>query len=432
MIDVAAPRRPEPAGAVLELAPVMGAEAAPDWAGALWVGAVDLGSLGGCRELRLQDAHGYRRARLLVRDGAAVRGFVDLETADGTLSRTRLEEAAAALPRVPASVSTTTPPISVVVCTRDRPELLRKALHAILRLDYPDFDVIVVDNAARTSATRDLVRTEFSDARLVLISERRPGLSNARNAGLRHARGDIVAYTDDDVVVDPGWLRGIAAGFEQAPDVACVTGLVPAGELRSLAQGYFEGRVSWSKAVAPKVYSLADPPADMPVFPFCVGAYGTGANFALDRRTALSLGAFDPALGVGTRTGGGEDLDMFTRVILSGRSLVVQPSAVVWHRHRAELDDLIVQARGYGNGLGAWLTKIMLNPRTARMALVRAPRGAVYFLRNTRAHADGETADDVPRNPVMAKALRTELVSVARGPFNYLLQRRSCRRRRAA
>lgn len=432
MIDVESAPRPDPAGAVLELAPAMGSGAVPDWAGARWVGAVDLGSLGGCRQLRLQGSQGYRRARLLVRDGAAVRGFIDLDAADGSVARSEVEAAAAALPSAPRTAATSTPSISVIVCTRDRAECLRKALHAILRLDYPDFDVIVVDNAARTSETRDLVRAEFSDPRLVLISERRPGLSNARNAGLRHARGDIVAYTDDDVVVDEGWLRAIAAGFEQAPDVACVTGLVPAGELRSLAQGYFEDRVSWSKTVAPRVYSLADPPADLPVFPFCVGAFGTGANFALDRQTALSLGAFDPALGVGTRTGGGEDLDMFTRVILAGRSLVVQPSAVVWHRHRADLDELMVQARGYGNGLGAWLTKIMLNPRTARMALARAPRGAAYYLRNTRTHSGTHTAAGEPPNPLMAKALRTELVSVARGPFNYLLQRRACRRRRAA
>lgn len=434
VIDVERQVRPDPAGRVLELLPAMGSEAVPDWAGARWVGAVDLESLGGCSQLRLQESLGYRRARLLVRSGATVRGFIDVEASDGALPRSQVEAAAAELPApVPQRGATSTPSISVIVCTRDRAECLRKALEAILRLDYPNFDVIVVDNAARSSATRDLVRNDFPDPRVTLISEPRPGLSNARNAGLRHARGDLVAYTDDDVVVDGGWLLAIAAGFEQAPDVACVTGLVPAGELRSRAQGYFDARVGWSKTVAPKVYSLADPPADLPAFPFCVGAFGTGANFALDRRAALDLGAFDPALGVGTRTGGGEDLDMFTRVILSGRSLVVQPSAVVWHRHRADLEELIVQARGYGNGLGAWLAKIFLNPRTARMALARAPRGAAYFLRNLRNRPGGAVASDSgePRNPVVAKALRTELLYVALGPFNYLLQRRRGRHRRA-
>jgi len=71
---------------------------------------------------------------------------------------------------------------------------------------------------------------------------------------------------------------------------------------------------------------------------------------------------------------------MFTRVILEGYSLVVQPSAIVWHRHRDDLDDLSAQARGYGSGLGAWLTKILLNPHTARLALARTPRVAWSFL----------------------------------------------------
>lgn len=417
-------------GAGLEIAPSMGTEAVPDWPGALWVGAVDLESLAGYTHLRLQDSAGYHRARLLVRSGSSVRGFIDVDAPHGVLDRSVLETAVEALPPAVAAQTSSTPSITVIVCTRDRPALLRGSLAAILRLDYPNFDVIVVDNGASTAETRDMVRNEFNDPRLSLISEPRPGLSNARNAGLRHAQGDIVAFTDDDVVVDEFWLRGIAAGFEQAPNVACVTGLVPAGELRSAAQGYFDERVSWSKIVAPKVFTMEHPPEDLPTFPFCVGAFGTGANFALDRRTALELGSFDPALGVGTRTGGGEDIDMFTRVLMEGHALVVQPSAIVWHRHRAELEDLIVQVSGYGKGLGSWLTKILLNPRTARLAIARGPQGALHFLRNARGHSVGQgpvPEDTVPRDPRIAKAFRAELFSVARGPLNYLLERRSGR-----
>ncbi|XAS63713.1 glycosyltransferase [Micrococcaceae bacterium Sec5.8] len=412
----------------LDIAPSMANEAVPDWSGALWVGAVDLESLAGYTHLRLQDSKGYHRARLLVRSGPSVRGFVDVDAPGGVVDREDLETAASALPAAVAQQESSTPSITVIVCTRDRVSQLRGAIGAILGLDYPNFDVIIVDNAASADETRELVRNEFPDPRLTLISEPRPGLSRARNAGMYRAGGDIVAFTDDDVVVDRYWLRGIAAGFEQAPDVACVTGLVPAGELRSPAQGYFDDRVNWSKIVAPKVFSMADPPADLPTFPFCPGAFGTGANFALDRRSALALGAFDPALGVGTRTGGGEDIDMFTRVILEGHSLVVQPSAIVWHRHRAELDDLIVQARGYGKGLGSWLTKILLNPRTARFAIARSPQGALHFLKNARNHSLGQsaaTAVPAHQDPRIAKVLRAELVSVGRGPLNYLLERRS-------
>ncbi|WP_426997065.1 glycosyltransferase family 2 protein [Pseudarthrobacter sp. N5] len=421
---------PAAEGSVLELVPVMESRTLPDWSGARWIGTIDYLSLNGHTHVRLQNSRGYGRARLLVREGSSVRGFVDVEAPDGIIDRRVLDTAAAALPAATSSPPvSSTPPITVILCTRDRASLLREALGAILRLDYPNFDVLVVDNAAQNTDTSDMVRQEFQDSRVTLIQEPVPGLSQARNTGLRHARGDIVAFTDDDVVVDKAWLREIAAGFERAPDAACVTGLVPAGEVRSRAQGYFDDRVSWSKSVAPMVYSLAAPPADLPRFPFCVGAYGTGANFALDRRTALSLGGFDTALGAGTRTGGGEDIDMFTRVILEGYSLVVQPSAIVWHRHRDGLEELRAQARSYGSGLGAWLTKILLNPHTARLALARSPHAVRHFLPNARRRtarpaAAGTGAVD-PRDPQLAKVLRLELISVARGPLNYLLQRLS-------
>lgn len=417
-------------GPVFELPPAMQSPERPEWSGARWIGAVDMTALNGHKSLKLRNAEGYSRARLLIREGSAVRGFIDVPAPAGVLAREVLDAAASALPAAePVPPVLSMPSITVVICTRDRASMLRSALNALLKLDYPDYDVLVVDNAARSTATREMVRQEFQDPRLRLIEEPVPGLSHARNAGLRQARGDIVAFTDDDVVVDRAWLKEIAAGFARAPGTACVTGLVPAGEVRSRAQGYFDYRVSWSKGLAPRVYSLAQPPADLPLFPFCVGAYGTGANFALDRHTALRLGGFDTALGAGTRTGGGEDIDMFTRVILEGHTLVVQPSAIVWHRHRDGLDELRSQARTYGSGLGAWLTKVALNPRTVRMAFARTPHAVRQLLRNARRQSGGTTADGTeafdPWDPQLASVLRLELISVARGPLRYLLQRRS-------
>ncbi|HEY9357577.1 MAG TPA: glycosyltransferase [Arthrobacter sp.] len=412
--------------AAFELEPAMESAVPPEWDGARWIGAIDMGCLSDHTQLRLLNHAGYSRARLLVRQGTAVRGFVDVEVCGGMVQRGDLEDAVASLPPVvQAPPGAATPSITVVVCTRDRPELLRGSLTAICRLDYPNFDVLIVDNAPRTAKTANMVSREFDDPRIRLITEPSPGLSRARNAALRHAQGDIVAYTDDDVVVDEAWLREIAAGFERMPGTACVTGLVPAGELRSPAQAYFDDRVSWSKSVVPTVYSFADPPEGLPKFPFCPGVFGTGANFALDRRMALSLGGFDSALGVGTRTGGGEDIDMFTRVILEGYSLVVQPSAIVWHRHRDGLEDLTTQARGYGSGLGAWLTKIILNPRTASLALARTPRVAWSFLQSAgapgRSTADPGLGHGLDQQ--LAQVLRIELYALARGPLNYLLER---------
>lgn len=411
-----------------EVNPAMPGYCRPQWSAGRWVGSLDLSLLANHDALDLRDSAGYVRARLLVRDGSAVRGFIDVGVLNGRANCAEVLEEVAALPPVESQAATDELPlITVIVCTRDRPDHLRTALTAILQLDYPGFDVVVVDNAPSTSATSDLIGEEFDDARITLLVEPVPGLSKARNTGLLTAVGDIVAFTDDDVVVDSAWLRELAAGFSRAENVDCVSGLVPSGELRTAVQGYFDDRVSWSKNLVPRTYSLQIPSPDLPMFPFCIGEFGTGANFALRRTGALQLGGFDTALGVGTLTGGGEDIDMFTRILLDGRTLVMQPSAIVWHRHRDDLVALRLQARGYGTGLGAWLTKLFLNPRTARMALVRSPHAIARLVSLAWPRRGDAPATTMEYRDVLEREIARvgwlELASVARGPMRYVRER---------
>ena len=103
----------------------MGTEAVPDRPGALWVGAADLGCHAGYTHLRLQDSKGYHRARLLVRSGPSVRGFIDVDPPGGILDCGVPESAAAVLPAAVASQASSTPSITVIVCARDRASLLR-------------------------------------------------------------------------------------------------------------------------------------------------------------------------------------------------------------------------------------------------------------------------------------------------------------------
>lgn len=118
---------------------------------------------------------------------------------------------------------------------------------------------------------------------------------------------------------------------------------------------------------------------------------------------------------------------MFTRVILAGHSLVVQPSAIVWHRHRDTLEDLQIQARGYGIGLGAWLTKVFLDPRTARIALARLPRvarGMIVNAQHSRSSKGPHVLTDELWKAQLAKVQWLERRSMALGPVNYLRERR--------
>jgi len=259
------------------------------------------------------------------------------------------------------------PPVSVVICTRDRAETLRRCLTAVQALDYPDFEVIVVDNASTTDATRALV---LSLPGLLYVREDRPGLDWARNRGIAEARHEIVAYTDDDTQVDASWLRGLAEAFSE-PGVDAVTGLVVPMALDTKARVYFEdvyggmgrGFTPWfrpggSVSTRDQLWS---------------SSCGVGANMAFRRAVFARVGLFDPALDVGTATRGGGDIEMFHRIMARGAGLAYTPAAFVWHEHRADFPALLRQLRDNGSGFAAYLMAAWRNrtvPRRSILAFV--------------------------------------------------------------
>jgi len=392
---------------------------------ATWVGLVEASDLAGApQRIVLESGDRFDRARLLVRDHGSVRGYIAVPVVNGEADAAIIVNAADRLPAIPPASRPAPQPITVVVCTRDRGALLRESLEAIRAIDYPLVEVLVVDNAPSDDETRALLADEFPEFRYV--REDRAGLSHARNAGLNAATTGIVAYTDDDVIVDPQWLWAITAGFARADDVGCVTGIVPSGELRNAVQAWFDARVSWSKLTAARTFRLSDPPDDLPMFPFCVGEFGTGANFAVHRDHMLALGGFDTALGAGTRTKGGEDLDMFVRMLYDGQAIVVNPAAVVWHRHRDDLAALEAQAVGYGRGFGAWAVTVALDPRTAGAAIARSPRAFARLINKPMASVDEATVA-VTLSRESKGVGRAELASVLGGPAAYFAERRAQR-----
>jgi GT2 family glycosyltransferase len=399
-----------------------------------WVGEVDLAEPPVDRPVPRRDGKHYGAARLLVRNAGEPLALVDLELTTGTLRASQMQAAVedhlAAVPQ-PADPSSrprtgdhcparSATGISVVVCTRDRPESLRATLTSVLQTDPAPFEVLVIDNAPSGDATRALV-AGLADQRLRYIVESVPGLSRARNRGVAEARGAIVAFTDDDVVVDRAWLSGLERGFARAPEVALVTGLVASAELETQAQQMFESSVGWSASCAARVWDLSDPPAGDVLFPFTAGQLGTGANFALRREHAGALGAFDEALGAGTPTGGGEDLDMFLRVLLGGFKLAYEPTALVWHRHRRDAEALRGQMFSYGAGLSAYACKHLTAPQTRGEVARRVPRA---LLRAGRLAGRGRLGGRPHR-----AMLRAQLLGYACGPVLYRRSRRAVRRR---
>jgi len=316
-----------------------------------------------------------------------------------------------------AAALTAAPSVTVVVATRERTGSLAACLDSLARLDYPDYEVVIVDNDPVTDDTAKLI-ADRADPGIRYVREDRRGLAAAHNCGLQLAEGTIVAFTDDDVIVDRHWLAEVAKGFTADTDVACVTGLILPAELQTPAQVLLEAHGNFSKGFAQRVLDLgAYRPAD-PLFPFTAGRLGSGANMSFDRDILRKLGGFDPAIGTGTVARGGDDLAAFFAVIASGLRLVYQPSALVWHRHRRDSASLAGQAYGYGVGLGAYLASALANyPATIGPALYRAPAGLAYALRATStrtAHAEGAW----PR-----QLTRLERRGLAFGPVAYGISR---------
>jgi GT2 family glycosyltransferase len=309
-----------------------------------------------------------------------------------------------------------------VICTRNRTEALKKALASVLACDYEQFEVIVVDNASDDDSTVRYV-AGLQDPRVRSLVEPVPGLSVARNAGVLAAGGEVVAFTDDDVVVDPTWLRWLGNAIREAPAAGCVTGLVPGGELRTREQCWFDNQVNWSKNLARQEFSIDRPVPGNKLFPFQVGLFGTGANFAMPRDVIRQLGGFDEALGAGSPAGSGEDGDMFVRVLAAGRPLVYEPAAIVWHRHRADLAGLLAQVRGYDVGLGAWMAKVVCDRSLAPLALRRLGSVLARIRRLT-------TPAEVVDADLTAGMRGTRVRNILSGPLAYAVGRRQRRRAR--
>jgi GT2 family glycosyltransferase len=303
---------------------------------------------------------------------------------------------------------------TVVVATRDRPSELADCLEALLRLEYPRYEIVVVDNAPRTDATATLVRTRFASRGVRYVREGRPGLAAAHNRGFDEAHGWVIAFTDDDVIVDRLWLLELAHAFEAAPAVGCVTGLIMPVELETPTQVILERYSRLGKGFSRKVFNARHPRAGADLFPYTAGAFGSGANMAFSAEALRRTGGFDPATGTGTRARGGDDLAAFFGVVSSGYSLVYEPAAIVRHKHRRDAD-LERQLFDYGAGLTAYLTKVVVD-RPGRLLDIarRVPRGLAHALAKSSDRNSG-WHDAVPR-----ELIRAERRGMLYGPVGYL------------
>jgi len=316
------------------------------------------------------------------------------------------------------------PFISVVVATRDRTASLARCLESLLRQDYGRFDIIVVDSAPSSPETAGLIAGRYAaTGRVRYVREDRPGLGQAHNRGMESVTAEIVAFTDDDVIADPHWLAAIASNVDADHKVGCVTGLILPAELETRAQFWTEKHAGFGKGFERKVYDLAEHRPPGPLFPFTAGQFGSGANMAYLTAALKRIGGFDSALGAGTPARSGDDLAAFFAIIEAGYQLVYEPEAIVWHHHRRNEDGMQRQAFGYGVGLGAYLTKVVVDEPSALFRLVRGfPAGLAHMWGRSSARMQ-RLPDDYP-----AALVWLERLGVLAGVASYIRSRAALRR----
>jgi GT2 family glycosyltransferase len=389
---------------------------------------------------RISDLSAYSGVRLFVTRSRRLLGTFDLLT-DGaesvSVERLKLaiaadfsalffrEEVARSLRSHPSETGDPTHPpveaqsVSIVVPSYDRPDDLRRCLQSLLTQNTRHaVEIVVVDNRPSRRATADVVG-EFPSVRLV--TESRPGLSYARNAGIAAASGRIVVTTDDDVVAPGDWIEKLLEPFGRG-EVVCVTGNVLPLELETESQRLFEEYGGLGKGFVAREYDGGWFRAQSRAVPtWWIGATANAAFRAGCFRDP-AIGLLDEALGAGTPTGCSEDTYLFYRILKRGGTIVYAPSAFVWHRHRTSMKSLRHQIYAYSKGHVAYHLTTLMKEGDKR-ALHRLATLPFVHLRRIYHRLRGWS--DYPASLVLL-----EMTGSLAGPFALWRARRRVRRLR--
>src|ERR1700722_4588406 len=239
---------------------------------------------------------------------------------------------------------------SVVICTRNRSQSLRRSLQFFVDLKAAcAWELIVVDNNS-SDGTAEIVTTARQEIqRLKYVLEERIGLGAARDRGWRESVGRIVIFTDDDCYPDPAFIDAYVLAFNSRQDV-----------------GYMGGRIHlWDETDIRTTTDYRKEPVEIEPYQFIPAGALQGANMAIRRSVLEQIGGVDPELGAGTPFPC-EDIDLVARAAWSGHRGRYDPAPLVHHHHGRKKGDELLIMKGYDRGRGAYYMKYILRKDTRR------------------------------------------------------------------
>ena len=221
------------------------------------------------------------------------------------------------------------PRISVVICVYNGEDLIEEALDGVSQLDYPDYEVIVVDDGSKDRTFERIGKKGDERGYRVIRLPKNRGLSNARNVGMRAATGEIIAYLDHDASPDKHWLRYLALTFLSSKHA-----VVGGPNINPLSSNWIADCVNQVPG-NPQIVMIDDELAD----------HIPGCNLAVRRSFLEAMGGFNLDY-----PGAGDDVDFCWRVQKLGGTLGVSAGAMVWHHRRGSIKGFLKQQKSYGGG----------------------------------------------------------------------------------
>lgn len=261
--------------------------------------------------------------------------------------------------------------VTVIIPSRNRSAMLENCIRSIQSV--PDYslvhEILLVDNCTEPAESKKYQQLS-KKYRIRYCREERPGLSKARNAGLREATGDIIVFSDDDFIVVENWIKNMLSHYSD-PEVACCTGRMVSHTQGEVSQLY-ERSMSFDRG--DEGYRVTS--ADMKISALfssvsMIGRkrlgrktpapYSAGYGFCSFRKSVFStIGLFDENLGRGTPAVGSEDVDIFYRILKAGFAIDYVPGAVILHEHRHTIEAVLNDAVSAGISVRAFTKKYMM------------------------------------------------------------------------
>jgi glycosyltransferase involved in cell wall biosynthesis len=285
------------------------------------------------------------------------------------------------------------PPLSVVVPTRDRPDLLDVALRCLVAsLSEGDELIVVESGSSNPTPVWEVARAH--GARLLVADA--PGVSRARNLGWQEASHDLIGFVDDDIRVQSGWADAMSSALAAHPDAAFVS-----------------GRVRLPADQGTLALTVMDEPAPAEFDVGSHGMLGHSANLGMHRKVLADVGGFDESMGPGARWPAGEDPDLLDRCLGTGAHGWYTPEAVAEHEHWRRGREYVRLQHSYGIGSGARVAKLLRTNRR-RFVIVAVDDQWRWGIRSI-------VVELIKRDPIRAAGSMMRLLGMLRGFVSAIL-----------